>query len=378
TWTPLTIGLPSDEYVESVRQDPSDSSLMFVATSATVYYSLDGGQQWQLLKLNLPAVRVTDLEIQPQQHAVVISTFGRAFWVLDNLQYLEQLGTAHVSSDAAHLFKPQESWQTTGGGYGFGGGGAAGQRKPAGVTIFFSLPSSYTAGTPVKLSFSTAAGEPVNTISLPQKPSAGRGGFFRMARRPAKLHPGVNRFQWNMRYPTATVVKGLYHSGFGASEPTGPEVMPGTYTVALNVGGQTQKQSFVIKLDPNWHTSQADLQQRFDLLTRLHKVTGQLDASLNQALAAREALEKAGQQSSPAYTRLNRDIDSLVDLRIQSGEGGLVYPPRVRAWLSFISQEVSLAPVQPTPAMVKVANEYIQDAQAGVTLLKADVAAAHK
>ena len=77
TWTALTTGLPQDEYVESVRQDPDDPSLMFAATSRTVYDSQDGGRQWQPLTLNLPAVRVNDIEIQPEQHAVVLATFGR-------------------------------------------------------------------------------------------------------------------------------------------------------------------------------------------------------------------------------------------------------------------------------------------------------------
>ena len=63
TWTALTSGLAPDEYVESVRQDPDDPGLMFVATSRTVYDSQDGGQHWQPLTLNLPAVRVNDIEI---------------------------------------------------------------------------------------------------------------------------------------------------------------------------------------------------------------------------------------------------------------------------------------------------------------------------
>ncbi|MGH9486734.1 MAG: WD40/YVTN/BNR-like repeat-containing protein, partial [Terriglobales bacterium] len=375
TWTQITTGLPQTEYVESVRQDPGDPNLMFAATSATVYFSLNGGRQWQPLKLNLPVVRVDDIAIQPQQHAVVIATFGRAFWVLDNLQFLEQLGHAQISSDAPYLFKPQQSWLGGGGGRGFGGG-AAGQRKAAGVTVFFHLPSSYTAGTPVKLSFSTADGQLVNSYNLPQKPSRGRGGFFFAARRPARLHPGMNRFLWNMTYPTATEVKGVFHSGFGASMPTGPQVMPGTYYVTLSDNGQTQKQPFTIKLDPNLHTTQAELQQRFDLLMRLHKAINTLDVNLNNAIAARDALQQAGKQSSPAYSRLTRDIDNQVDLRIQSGEGGLVYPPRLRAWLGFISGEVSLALVAPTPAMVQVADQYIQQARAGVTQLQSDVSAA--
>ncbi|HXE31183.1 MAG TPA: hypothetical protein VN515_05230 [Terriglobales bacterium] len=380
TWTALTNGLPADEYVESVRQDPNQANLMIAGTSKSVYFSLDQGQQWQPLRLNLPAVRVNDVEIQSQQHAVVLATFGRAFWVMDNLQYLEQLGTAHVSDDTAYLFKPQQAWLTAGGGGGGGGrGGAGAENRPAGVTVFFHLPSDYTAGTPVKLTFSTASGQEINTVTLPQRPAPGGRGAApggRGGARVARLHAGMNSYQWNLRYPNATEVKGIFNSGFAAAVPVGPEVVPGTYDVTLTVGQATQKQPFEVKLDPRLATSQAELQQRFDLLMRIHTALNQLDTNLNEAIDARAALEKSG-SGGTALANLNRDIDDLVDLKIQSSEGALVYPGRLRAWLTSIASQVGLAMVPPTPSMVQVADDYIQQAAAGVTRLQADVAAAH-
>ncbi len=126
------------------------------------------------------------------------------------------------------------------------------------------------------------------------------------------------------------------------------------------------------------------LQQRFDLLMQIHDALNQLDTNLNQAIDARDALQKAiadgtmtGDQAKKALDDLNRDIDDLVDLKIQSGEGALVYPGRLRSWLTSIATQVGLAFVPPTPAMVQVADGYIQDADAGVSRLKADIAAAH-
>ena len=63
-WTQITTGLPDDQYIESVRQDPGNPDLLFVGTSATVFMSLDGGSRWMSLGLNLPPVRVTDVAIQ--------------------------------------------------------------------------------------------------------------------------------------------------------------------------------------------------------------------------------------------------------------------------------------------------------------------------
>jgi hypothetical protein len=191
----------------------------------------------------------------------------------------------------------------------------------------------------------------------------------------------MNRFQWDMRYPEATEVTGIFHSGFSATTPIGPEVVPGTYQVTLSYGGTTQTQPIEIKLDPRLHTTAAELRTRFALLMRPHDAVNRLDTNLNEAIKARDSLQKAlgngsagNTQSRATLDKLNRDIENLVDLRIQSGEGALVYPPRLRAWLSAITGQVEMALVPPTPAMVQVANGYISDAAAGVARLQADLA----
>ncbi|MHB1872892.1 MAG: hypothetical protein ACYCT1_18880, partial [Steroidobacteraceae bacterium] len=144
------------------------------------------------------------------------------------------------------------------------------------------------------------------------------------------------------------------------------------------------KRSFVVKLDPRLHTTQAQLEQRFDLLMRIHAALNRLDSNLNRAIDARSALEKAVSDKSvssaaagPALKELRHDIDGLVDLRIQSSEGALVYPGRLRSWLTSIAAQVSTAFVPPTPSMVEVADGYIHDAAAGVARLQSDVAAAN-
>jgi photosystem II stability/assembly factor-like uncharacterized protein len=388
-WTEITTGLPEDQYVESVRQDPNEPNLLFAGTSGTVYISLDGGAQWQPLSLNLPAVRVNDVEIQPEQHAVVLATFGRGFWVLDNLQFLEQLGTAKVASDAPYLFKPQQAWLVTRSGGGFGPRGTGGENLAPGDTVFFHLPADYDGSTPVTLSFTDASGKLIHSFTLHLKtkgkpePTSSVPAVARKQQeeRLTAVEPGMNHFQWDLRYPDAVEVKGIFNSGFSASAPVGPEVLPGNYSVTLIYGHTTQKQPFVVKLDPQLQTTQTELQQRFDLLMQIHGAQNRLDTSLNKAIDARDALQKtvaSDSQAQPALDRLNHDIDDLVDLQIQSGEGALVYPPRLRSWLSAISGQISMAFVPPTPAMVQVADGYIHDADAGVSRLQADVAAANK
>ncbi|MFZ3245856.1 MAG: hypothetical protein WA185_12345, partial [Candidatus Acidiferrales bacterium] len=393
-WTEITNGLPQDQYVESVRQDPDHADLLFAGTSGTVYVSLDGGQRWQPLTLNLPAVRVSDVEIQPEQHAIVLATFGRGFWVLDNLQFLEQLGAGEEASNAPHLFKPQQAWLVTRRTGGFGGPqGPGGENLAPGVTVFFNLPADYNDSTPAKLSFTDANGELIRSFSLhlktkakPEPPSDNPAvARKQQEEKLTAMEPGMNRFQWDLSYADAVDVKGIFNSFFSAAPPVGPEVVPGTYYVTLTYGETTQRQPFVVKLDPQLRTTQAELQQRFDLLMRIHDALNRLDTSLNQAIDVRDALEKevagnsaSGSQAQPALDQLNRDIDDLVDLKIQSGEGALVYPGRLRSWLTSIAGQVSMAFVPPTPAMVQVADGYIDDAGAGVSRLQTDVAAANR
>ena len=384
-WMEITTGLPDDQYVESVRQDPGNANLLFVGTSATVFMSLDGGGQWLPLGLNLPPVRVTDIGIQAAQHAVVLSTFGRAFWSLDDLQFLEQLGSAQVTDDAPYLFKPQQTWLVKRSTFDFGEGGGAGvggANLPAGATVFFHLPGDY-AGRPVKLSFTDASGRLIRSFTLPQKPNRDRPGARRGGAKPEKLHAGMNSFLWDFRYPTAVEVKGAYHAGRSVMPPIGPEVVPGTYYAVLTYGGITQKQPFVVKLDPNLSTTQAGLQQRFDLLMSIQSSMNRLDTALNEATDARRRLEKAvtdKQVSASTGQRvlaaLNRDIDAVIDFKIQSSRGFDVFPPRLREWLTAIYSRVDYAYVQPTPEMTQVANGYIDDEHEGVARLQSDVAQA--
>jgi photosystem II stability/assembly factor-like uncharacterized protein len=386
-WTEITRGLPDDQYIEAVSEDPEHPNLLFVGTSSTVYMSLDAGGHWLPLRLNLPPVRVTDVEIQRAQHAVVLATYGRAFYSLDDLQFLEQLSDAQVADDAPYLFKPQQTWLVTRSTRDFGddgGGDDGGENLAPGATVFFHLPANY-AGQPVKLSFTEADGKLIRSFMLPQKANKGgaEGGGGRRHMKPEKLHSGMNRFLWDFRYPTAADVKGAYHAGRSVMPAVGPEVVPGMYYAVLTYGDNTQKQPFIVKLDPRLSTTQADLQQRFNLLMNIQGAMNRLDIALNHATAARRQLKTAmaakqvsGRQARQAVADLGRDIDAAIDFRIQSSRGFDVFPPRLREWLSAIYSRVDYAYVRPTDEMTQVANEYIDDANKGVAHLQSDVARA--
>ena len=420
-WTPITTGLPADEFVFDLRQDPNESKLLFVGTRSTVYFTLDEGAHWQPLTLNLPVAQVRDLAINTPQGEVVAATHGRAFWVLDNLTFLEQLTkNPAVQSDASFLFAPEQAWLTHA--YGLPDPDRrrppdAGYNSPFGATVFFHIPQNYDGKTPATLQFLDAQGTVVRNIPLhlatekekndKEKESAASVGTHlenvateeeqtekatdeKIREKEAKLaaiEPGVNRLQWDLRYPYATEITG-YHAPIAAGgledSVEGPVVIPGTYTVVLDYGGQKTQQTLKVALDPRLHATPEELAARLELDLKIHANLDSLDKDINQALAARDKLQKAASAKSGtggeagALAALNRDIDSVAQMAMKGSEGDLLHPTKLRDHLAYLASDIDLSYARPTEAHYAVFKELDQQAKQGKQKLEADVAAADK
>jgi photosystem II stability/assembly factor-like uncharacterized protein len=164
-WTQTTNGIASDQTVYAVRIDPREPRVMFAGTRSRVYVSLNGGQSWQSLALNLPPVEVRDLAINAREGEVAIATHGRSFWILDHLQQVEDIAReSSPSTSSAQVFAPETAWLTHA--YGGGSYGPAGDNPDYGASVFFNLPSGYNGRTPVTLSFQDASGKTIRTFNL--------------------------------------------------------------------------------------------------------------------------------------------------------------------------------------------------------------------
>ena len=110
TWTPIVSGLPPDEPVNVIREDPRNPNLLFVGTAKAIYVSLDGGSSWTSLRNNMPNVPIHDLVIHPRENDLVVATYGRSFWIAD-ISVLQEL-TPEVLASREHLFgiEPQVLW----------------------------------------------------------------------------------------------------------------------------------------------------------------------------------------------------------------------------------------------------------------------------
>ncbi|MGH8232739.1 MAG: WD40/YVTN/BNR-like repeat-containing protein, partial [Rhodanobacteraceae bacterium] len=398
-WTAITKGLPDDQYVFDVRQDPNDVDLLFLGTKNTVYVSFDGGDRWQPMTLNLPHVQVRGVAINTREGEVAIATHGRAFWVLDNLTLLEQMTQQpNVGTDTAAVFAPEPAWLTQS----YGGPRSpkdnAGTNPPFGATVFFNIPESYAGKTPVTLAFTDAQGKTIRsfTLHLKQK-SKKKPDTSEMTpqqqqalalKKLTAIKPGMDRFQWNLSYPDATRVKNFTPpaaAGGLAISVTGPEVVPGTYHVVLDYNDRKTVQTFKVALDPGIDSSQSDLQASLDLQLKIHQELDTLDKALNEALDVRQQLQSAmaahhveATPGNNALSELNSEIDALVQMNIHSSEADAMHQPRLHGRLAYLQTDVGMAWVKPTQAQYAVSRFLQKQARAGEQQLQAAVDNAKK
>jgi photosystem II stability/assembly factor-like uncharacterized protein len=404
-WEPLSNGVPDDDYAFVVRQDPDDARLLFLGTKNTVFTSFDGGGHWQPLALNLPKVQVRDLKIDNRQGALVAATHGRAFWVLDNLTLLEQMTKqAAPGADVAQVYAPQTAWLT----HAYGASEYAkrlhdaGTNPPFGATVFFHIPADYDGKTPVSLSFMDDKGKVVRSFDLhlkakqPELADTVKDNLKptqQKAEAEEKLtaiSPGMNKFQWNLRYPDAVEVKGFeapIAAGGEGDEVDGPVALPGGYRVVLNYGGQKTAQAFEIALDPRLHPARGALEAQFKLQMQMqiHDALDSLDQTLNQAITLRDQLNAAidkhtvsGQKANDAVAQLTLAIGNLVQLDIQASEGDLLHETKLRSHLAYLASDVGLAYEQPTAAQYAVFKELDSQVRQGISQLRDAIAEANK
>ena len=225
---------------------------------------------------------------------------------------------------------------------------------------------------------------------LPKKRSrAKRARIRKFETKEAKLaaiEPGMNRLQWDLRYPYATEVTG-YHAPIAAGgledSVQGPVVVPGTYSVVLDYGGQKTQQNFTVALDPRLHATQQDLGARLDLDLKIHADLDALDKDINKALAARDKLQKAvadhsvtDAQAASALAALNRDIDSVAQMAMKASEGSLLFETKLRDHLAYLAADIDVSYDRPTASQATVFHELDQQAKDSKQKLETDVAQA--
>ncbi|MGH8199234.1 MAG: hypothetical protein ACREVO_02510 [Steroidobacteraceae bacterium] len=359
TWKEVDTGLPANEDVPVVRADTVRNGLLFAGTSEGVYVSLDDGDHWQSLRLNLPHARVNDLLLHGDD--LIAATQGRAIWVLDDVTPLRQL-TSSVLGSPAHLFAPQVAWRVRSDNYRdtpLPPETPQGLNPPEGATLDYWLGKG--AQGPITLEIYNFTGQLVRRfVSDETPPHAQAFRYFdeEWLRPVERLSgaPGMHRFVWNLRYARPQAISYDYSIAavYGEDTPTaveGPFVLPGIYSVVLAVNGQQYRAPLVVQLDPRVHTSSADLSALLTFSQSLCAVIERADTLSQGEKTAHDDLESLARQLSVGHgdRELLRTVEKLRDAT-GGHPGDDADPVAVSGRISAIEADVESADLAPTPA----------------------------
>ena len=300
-WSPAVSGIVEDEPVNTVREDPVRKGLLFAGTEKTIYFSLDDGDSWHPLTLNLPATSMRDLVIHGDD--VVVGTHGRSFWILDNITPLRELNS-EVAGSSAHLFAPQITYRVrrnNGTDTPLPPEEPAGQNPPDGAMLDYWLKSASSG--PAVLEISDANGKLVRRFStddkstaLPEKEVNVPMYWIRPERTPSNS-AGMHRFNWDLHYPPPDSLDHDYPISAIPDDtplyPLGPSALPGDYTVKLTVAGQSSSRPLTIKMDPRVKVSAEELRAQFQAEMKIADDMHRDFEALEQVKALRTKLQEA-------------------------------------------------------------------------------------
>jgi hypothetical protein len=398
SWTKIVNGLTNRDSTRVVRVDPNHRGTLIAGTEFGLYLSTDDGANWRSFQLNLPVTQIADVAFQKRENELVVATHGRAFYVFDELPLLYQMTDA-VKNESVHLFKPRDTYRV-GGGRGFGGGGrggfaAAGENPPAGAVIQYWLKDRPQGD--VKLELLDSKDAVVNTYSSrpPERPALPAGPAVEEEENPFRAQPparvtanaGMNRFVWNLRYPDATTFPGLI---MWAGSVTGPRVSPGTYTVRLTAGGQTQTQTFEVNKDPRLTTTPEDYAKQLSLAMQLRDKLSETNQGVIEIRLLRAQLEPYTHRSEKAVAEAASSLikkliaveEELYQTKNRASEDPLNFPIKINNKLAYVMGVVEGSDNQPTAQSYTVYEELASEANARLnelkTLMTADLAAFNK
>ncbi|HET7213399.1 MAG TPA: hypothetical protein VFL79_07425 [Terriglobia bacterium] len=317
TWTGITSSIPDGDFVRVVRADPKRQGLLYAGTENGVFVSFDDGKEWQSLQLNLPTASVRDLAIHDGD--LVAATFGRAFWVLDDLSPLRQL-TAQVVAAPAHLFKPAEAFRVrrdTNSDTALPPEEPAGSNPPAGAILDYTLRAAPSKV--IKLAIYDAGGNLVRQYSSAPLPESVKrpvewptvADYWMANPEPLPAQAGMNRFVWDLRYPTPPALKYDYPMSAIVDKtpaaPQGPLAVPGKYTVKLSVGAETYTQILTVKRDPRVTATAADFAAQLALEQKLM-------AGMRESYQAwQKAKEKGDTTAEKKFAGINGSLAGLAN-----------------------------------------------------------------
>jgi photosystem II stability/assembly factor-like uncharacterized protein len=336
SWTLITTGLPPDAAVNAVREDSVRRGLLFAATEKAVWSSLDDGEHWMSLQLNLPHTSMRDLAVHDQD--LIVATHGRAFWILDDISPLRQFSPKLASSEAA-LLDPAPAIRvrrSTGTDTPIQPDEPAGQNPPNGAIIDYYLGKD--ARGPVVLEVLDASGAVVRRVSSSDPP------LFTAEESERELIPqywirkpvlpattaGMHRWVWDLHYTAPrSLERGFPISavpGETPREPEGPIAAPGNYQVRLTIGAHQWREPLTVMADPRVKISAQDFAVLFATTERLAQAFDASSEALLESKSLRAQLKELIPKGSGALSDQMRLLDTHIAALMESSDKS--EPPR--------------------------------------------------
>ena len=354
TWKLITNGIPHSmlSYAHCVREDPTRAGLLYLGTENALYVSFDDGENWQPLQANLPHAPVYWLVIQEHFNDLVIATYGRGFWILDDLTPIQQM-TDSVRASDVHLFAPHATYRFRQGTtpVTVNDDPTVGQNPPYGAAINYYLKSA-PAGD-VKIQIQDAKGETVRTIN-------------------GAKNVGLNRVTWNLEGEPTREVRMRTSPAYAPEIRVGPDgtrnapgaprlsllLPPGNYTVKLTAGNQERSQPLVVKKDPNSEGTEVTIAEQMKMLTELRTDLDSAAEMVNKIEFVRAQLYQLTSVASDAGVKSAADdldkklIDveeSLIQRRLTGqGQDTVRWPVKLMNKLAYLSNGLADSDFGPT------------------------------
>ncbi|HUQ82571.1 MAG TPA: hypothetical protein VM076_15585 [Gemmatimonadaceae bacterium] len=376
TWTKivadLPTGQPSGSFARAIRADTRKAGLLFTGTESGMYVSFDDGDHWQPLMQGLPNTSYRDIAIKDND--LIVATYGRGLYALDDISRLRQL-TPAIASELAHLFKPGDAVRVRrnlNANTPFPREVPHAVNPPSGAIIDYSLASApqgeitldvLDQSAKVVRHLSSAGPAPVAEAARPPLPN-----FWEAAPAVLTTNVGANRVIWDLRYDPPPVFAHTFelnaNPGLTPPSPEGALVLPGTYTLRLTVNGRAYSQPVIVRADPRSPATSAALVAQHALQMKL---TNGLRAAWGGYHEASELRRTVRAMVSPnvsaevkaALATLEAAIDSVAGdtlaARNFSLAGGPAPDPRfVDVSVALVSQlkAQDFGDQAPTPAML--------------------------
>ncbi len=287
SWVKITTGIPNNAFTRVVREDVQQKDLLFAGTELGLYISWNGGASWSSFQLNLPIAPITDLKIH--QGDLIAATSGRSFWILDDVNVIGQYKKDRkeptiYSPENAFLANGKSELDVTDDDF-TGSTATAGVNPANGIVLYYHL-AGLSKDTTISLEIKDEAGNLVRRFSS-QKDSLYKKWDGGPSEDPAlTTHNGLNRFVWNMRYPTLPGIPDVYYEcSYG-----GHKAPPGKYTFNLKLGGQQVSTSAEILSNPLYSNGIENYKAYHQVMLDMENQFTQMHQLVNTIFAKREQL----------------------------------------------------------------------------------------